>query len=211
MHIPDGFLDVKTAAAAAAVSVVVVAVNNKSIKSAFNQQPVPSMGMMAAFVFAAQMLNFPIAPGISGHLLGSALVTALFGPAAAMIIMTAVVALQAFLFHDGGIIVLGANVLNMAVIGCWAAYIVQRLPFGDRARPVLWFLSGWLSIVLAALAASVELGLSGTVPFNAVLWPMLMWHAAIGAVEGVITAVAVPFLTRIKTMAPWKEQEGVGL
>lgn len=207
MHIPDGFLDVKTAAAAAAVSIAVVAVNNKSIKKAFEQQPVSSMGMMAAFVFAAQMLNFPIAPGISGHLLGSALVTALFGPSAGMIIMMAVVALQAFLFHDGGIIVLGANVLNMAIIGCGAAYIIQRLPFEGKAQPILWFLSGWLSIVVAALVASVELGLSGVVPFSAVIWPMLIWHAAIGVVEGVITAVAVPFLARIKAVEPWKEQE----
>ncbi|AEE97119.1 energy-coupling factor ABC transporter permease [Mahella australiensis] len=207
MHIPDGFLDTKTMIASATVSVAVIAISNRNIKRAFDEQPVPSMGMMAAFVFVAQMLNFPIAPGVSGHLLGSALVTALFGPAAGMIIMTAVVALQALLFHDGGIMALGANVLNMAVLGCWVAYAVQRIPFGGKIKPVSLFASGWLSIELAAFAASVELGVSATVPFDAVVWPMLLWHAIIGIIEGIITAVTVPFLAKVTVLKPWRKQE----
>lgn len=207
MHIPDGFLDVKTVAITTAITIVAIASNNKNIRNAFTQQPVPFMGMMAAFVFAGQMLNFPIAYGVSGHLLGSAMVTALFGPAVGMFIMAIVVALQAFLFNDGGIIVLGANIFNMAVIGCWIAYLIQQLSSSDKSRPILWFLSGWFSIVLATLAASVELGLSGIVPFKVVVWPMLIWHSAIGVIEGIITLVAVPFLAKLKATT-WKRQEG---
>lgn len=210
MHIPDGFLDAKTVAITTTITIAVMASNTRNIRNAFKHQPVPFMGMISALVFTAQMLNFPITIGVSGHLLGSALVTALFGPAIGMFIMAVVVALQAFLFNDGGVIVLGANVLNMAVIGCWVAYFIQQFSSKDRFRPVLWFLSGWFSIVLASFTASIELGLSGIVPFNVVVWPMLIWHSGIGVVEGIITAVAVPFLLRLKTTS-WKGQEEVNL
>lgn len=211
MHIPDGFLDVKAIVMTTSISAAVIAANGKNIKKAFTEQSVPAMGMMAAFIFVAQMLNFPIAPGVSGHLLGSALVTALFGPAAGMVIMTTVVALQALLFHDGGIMVLGANILNMAVIGCGLAYIVQRLPFKGKARPVLLFISGWLSIFIAAFTAAVELGISGVVPFSVVVWPVLIWHALIGVIEGAITMVTAPFLIKILNIRPLRKQEEHGI
>src|SRR5512145_1942343 len=126
MHIPDGFLDARTLVTAAGLSAVGLAIALRAVRRNLPPRRVPLLGLAAAFVFAAQMLNFPVAAGTSGHLIGAALAAVLLGPAAAIVAMTAVLLLQALMFADGGITALGANVLNLAVIAPLVAYSVYR-------------------------------------------------------------------------------------
>jgi len=163
-----------------------------------NERLVPAMGVLAAFIFAAQMLNFPVAGGTSGHLIGGALAAIVLGPAAAILVLTAVVALQALLFQDGGLVALGVNVLNMAVISCLVAYLVFRFTDGPRrslrgmAAPV--FVAAWASVVVSAFAAACELSLSGTTPFAVAAPAMMGTHALIGIGEGLITVAALSLI-----------------
>ena len=196
MHIPDGFLDNGVAAAVAVPAVAAVGYGVHRAGKTLDDRKVPLLGVTAAFIFAVQMLNFPVAGGTSGHLLGGALAAILLGPWLACIVMAVVISGQAFVFADGGITALGANVFNMGVVGALgigAAMIAARhlLP---RSRAV--FLSvaavgAWASVMLGALLCSVELGISGTVPFATVLPTMLGVHALIGVGEAVITVAAV--------------------
>jgi cobalt/nickel transport system permease protein len=161
-----------------------------------DERRVPLLGVTAAFVFAAQMLNFPVAGGTSGHFLGAALAAILLGPWLACVVMSVVLVTQSFVFADGGVTALGANVLNMGVIG---ALLVGGLMLAARAvlprsRGVLLGVSAagaWLAVMAGATAASFELAISGTVPLGTVLPAMLGVHALIGIGEGVITAAAV--------------------
>ncbi len=193
MHIPDGFLDARVWAGAAVMSAGAVGYAVRRTKEVLDDRQVPVMGVMAAFIFAAQMINFPVAPGASGHLLGGALVAILMGPWTATLLMTTVYTIQALIFQDGGITTLGANILNSAVIAPWVAlwgYRALKRVTGDGAAV---FLSAWLSLVVAAGAAGVQLALSGTVPLGVVLPAILGWHMLIGIGEGLITGVAVRF------------------
>jgi cobalt/nickel transport system permease protein len=161
-----------------------------------DERRVPLLGVTAAFVFAAQMLNFPVAGGTSGHFLGAAPAAILLGPWLAGLVLSVVLIAQAFVFADGGITALGANVLNMGVIG---ALLVGGLMLAARAvlprsRGVLLGVSAagaWLAVMAGATAAALELAISGTVPLGTVLPAMLGVHALIGIGEGVITAAAV--------------------
>ena len=151
---------------------------------------------MAAAIFAGQMLNFSVTGGTSGHLLGAAIAVALLGPWAAVVVMTCVVGTQALLFQDGGLLALGGNLVNMAVIGvavAYAAYSVMRKLVGDRSPGlfVSGFVAGWFSIFFAALACALELALSGTSPANVSVPAMGSIHALIGVGEGLITAAAL--------------------
>lgn len=196
MHIPDGFLDPGVAAATGAASVGAVAYSLKRANATLEDRAVPLLGVTGAFVFAAQMLNFPVAGGTSGHFLGAALAAVLLGPWGACLVLTVVLALQAFVFADGGIAALGANVLNMGVLGGLVVggviLAAQRLLPATRAA----FLgsvavAAWLAVMLGATATALELGVSGTVPLGTVLPAMLGVHALIGVGEAVITTVAV--------------------
>ena len=122
MHIPDGFIDLKTSATVAAAGVVGVAAALKGAKEQLTEKSAPLAGLTAVFVFAVQMLNFPVAAGTSGHLLGGALAAVLVGPYAATLAITVVLIIQAFLFADGGLTALGLNLFNMSIIGVWAGY-----------------------------------------------------------------------------------------
>ena len=158
------------------------------------------MGVTGAFIFAAQMLNFPIAAGTSGHLMGGALAALLLGPWAGVLVMTAVLAVQAFLLQDGGITALGANILNMGVASALCASLASLVLRVIRPRmagaAAAGFLGGWLAVEAGAALASVEIALSGTAQLSAVLPPMLAIHAVIGLVEGLITAAAFAFISR---------------
>src|ERR1017187_4320841 len=123
MHIPDGFLSPPVWAAFDVLSVPAVGLMARGARRHMEDRKIPLLGVMGAFVFAAQMINFPVGLGTSGHLVGGTLLAITLGPAAAAIVMTAIVALQAFIFQDGGIVTLGANVINMAVIGVLAGYL----------------------------------------------------------------------------------------
>ncbi|HKE78924.1 MAG TPA: energy-coupling factor ABC transporter permease [Solirubrobacteraceae bacterium] len=196
MHIPDGFLDPDAAAAAAVVSVGVVGYSLRRAEHELDERRVPLLGVTAAFVFAVQMLNFPVAGGTSGHLLGAALAAILLGPWLACLVMTVVITSQAFVFADGGISALGANVLNMGIVGAlgvgylmvWARHVLPRTRAGFLA-----IVAGgsWLAVMVGATATSLELALSGTVPLGTVLPAMLGVHALIGIGEAVITVAAV--------------------
>ncbi|MFZ5591175.1 MAG: energy-coupling factor ABC transporter permease [Bacillota bacterium] len=210
MHIPDGFLDVKTWAGAAACSAVALGVAVKKTTAELGERQVPRLAVMAAFIFAAQMVNFPIAGGTSGHLLGGALSSVLLGPWQAMLVLSTVLIIQCFGFLDGGVTALGANILNMAVIGVWVAYLVYRLLVkimpSDTGRVLAIFLAGLLSVEAAALAASLELALSGTISLPVVLSAMLGWHFLIGIGEGLITVLVVNFLVK---MHVFEQSEGI--
>jgi cobalt/nickel transport system permease protein len=157
------------------------------------------MGVLAAAIFAGQMLNFAVAGGTSGHLLGATIAAILLGPWAAILVITTVVGVQALIFQDGGLLALGANIFNMAVIGVAVAYMtyqtVQKVA-GRRKWGIFvgGFLAAWLSIVIASLAAALELAVSGTSPANIAVPAMASIHALIGIGEGLITVGALAII-----------------
>ena len=199
MHVPDGFLSTLVSIALWAISASAVAFALRRVGQDLGERQVPLMGVLAAAIFAGQMLNFSVTGGTSGHLLGAALATILLGPWAAIIVMTSVVSIQALIFQDGGLLALGANLFNMAVIGVTVSYFtyttIRKLAGG---RPWGAFLGGfaaaWLSIFIAALACALELALSGTSPANISVPAMGAIHMLIGLGEGLITVGALAFL-----------------
>lgn len=199
MHIPDGFLSTGVSVVMWIVSIAIIAYSLKRVGDELGERQVPFMGVLAAAIFAGQMLNFTVVGGTSGHLLGAALATILLGPWAAVIVMTSVVAIQALIFQDGGLVVLGANLFNMAIIGVAVAYMVYRtiyrLSSGRQwGSFVGGFIAAWASIELAALACALELAASGTSPANIAVPAMGGIHALIGIGEGLITLGALAFL-----------------
>ncbi len=200
MHIPDGFLSMGVIIVCWALSIIAIGVALARTRKSLGERQVPVMGVLAAFIFAAQMLNFTIAGGTSGHFLGAALAAILLGPWAAMLTMTTVVAIQALLFQDGGLLALGGNILNMGVIGPVVAYGFYRgvrTLLGNRKGSTLaaGFVAAWISIVAAAIACAMELGFSGTSPIGIALPAMAGIHALIGIGEGLITVGALALVT----------------
>jgi len=196
MHIPDGFLDISTAATTCAVSAGTVAYASKRVNKTLGEKQVPLMGVMAAFIFAAQMLNFPIIGGTSGHLIGAALAAILLGPWAAVLIMTCVVIVQSLIFQDGGLLALGANVLNMAIIASFTGYYFYRgvttiIGEQGKGRTVGSFFAAWASVFIASSACAIELWISGTSPLSIAFPSMAGWHALIGIGEGLITTTVL--------------------
>jgi cobalt/nickel transport system permease protein len=192
MHIPDGFVDVPTAVVTGAISLGVVAVAIRKTGKELGERTVPLLGVTAAFIFAAQMLNFPVAAGTSGHFLGAMLAAALLGPWAATVTLTVVLVVQALVMADGGITALGANALNMAVIPVFVGYglflLLRRLlPRTSTGYLVSLAVSSWVSIVAAAAACAVELAVSGTLPLRNALPAMVSVHMVIGLGEALIT------------------------
>jgi cobalt/nickel transport system permease protein len=196
LHIPDGFLSAGVAAVCGLAAIAAVGYALRVADVELDDARVPLLGVLAAFIFAAQMLNFPIAGGTSGHFLGATLAAVLLGPWLACLVMAVVLAVQAFAFADGGISALGANVLNMGVLGALlAGYLVlastKVLP---PTRPAFLGVVGvvsWLAVVTGAAATSAELALSDTVPLRTSLPAMLGVHTLIGIGEAVITVTAV--------------------
>ena len=199
MHIPDGFLSVWVATFLWIASIVVVGYALKRVGQDLDERKVPLMGVLAAAIFAGQMLNFTVVGGTSGHLMGATIATILVGPWAAVLVMTCVVSIQALIFQDGGLLVLGANLFNMGVIGVAVSYMAYRtaLKFtggGNWGIYVGGFLAAWLSIEIAALGTGLELALSGTSPANIAIPAMAAIHAIIGVGEGLITVGALAFI-----------------
>lgn len=202
MHIPDNFLDLKTVAVTTALAGAAVGMALRQTRKELPPARVPLLGLSAAFVFAAQMLNFPILAGTSGHLAGGVLVASLLGPAAAVVVMTAVLIVQCLLFSDGGLTTLGANILNLGVIGAvggWlAARVVARSVPGPAGRVAGVAFGGWFSMVLAATACALQLAWSGTVRLELVLPAMVAVHAVIGLAEGLISALVLTAVVRLR-------------
>jgi cobalt/nickel transport system permease protein len=199
MHIPDGFLSPFVAIVFWICSAVVVGYSLRRLRSELSERQVPLMGVLAAVIFAGQMLNFSVAGGTSGHLLGAALAVILLGPWSAVLVLTCVVSVQALVFQDGGLLALGANIFNMAFVGVFSAWGVYRL-VRRFAPPARWstlmagFLAAWTSIEVAALVAGLQLALSGTSPANVAVPAMGGIHALIGVGEGLITVGALALL-----------------
>ena len=196
MHIPDGFLSVSTVAATYVVSAGGLANAVRIANKKIGEKQVPLMGVLAAFIFAAQMLNFPVAGGTSGHIIGAALAAILIGPWGAVIIMAAVLMAQSLIFQDGGLLALGANIFNMGIIASFSAYYIYRLVetlFGSsvKAKLIGGFAAGWASVFLAAIVCALELAISGASPLRAVMPAMAGVHALIGIGEGLITVAVL--------------------
>ncbi len=198
MHAPDGFLNVGTAVATGALSLGTVGATLRGSREALQDRQVPLAGVAAAFIFAAQMFNFPVAAGTTGHLLGGALAAILLGPGLGAIVVAVVVVVQALLFADGGLSALGYNVLNMAIVpafGGYALFLAARrvLPRTTGGVVAATGLAAGLSVVLAAAAFSIEwlFGATVAVPFDTVFGAMVGVHALIGVGEGVMSALAV--------------------
>ena len=202
MHIPDGFLDMKTAVTAAALAAGGLGLALRQARSDLPPRRVPLLGLGAAFVFAAQMVNFPVLGGTSGHLIGGALVAALLGVPAAVIVMTTVLIAQCFLFADGGVTALGANVFNMAVVAPFVGLAVfrgmSRLLLGLRGQVAALAFAGWCSTVAAALACAGQLAWSGTVAWPVALPAMTGIHMLIGLGEGAISALVFAAVARTR-------------
>lgn len=200
MHIPDGFLSVILSLALWALSAGGVALALRRANRQLDERTVPLMGILAAAIFAGQMINFTVAGGTSGHLMGAALATILVGPWASILIMTAVVSVQALLFQDGGLLALGANIFNMAVVGTVVSYTVYTIfrriaGEGSRAKIASGFAAAWISILATALTVALQLAVSGTSPANLAIPAMGGVHAIIGIGEGLITAGALVFIS----------------
>jgi cobalt/nickel transport system permease protein len=198
MHIPDGFIDIQTSAAFAALSALGVAAALKGAKSQLDEKSAPLAGLTAVFIFAVQMLNFPVAAGTSGHLLGGALAAVLVGPWAATLALTVVLIMQGFLFADGGLTAIGLNVFNMGIIGVWAGYLIfillkKFLPKKKSSIPVAAAIGGALSVPAAAIGFTIQyaLGANATFSVSTVLSAMVGTHILIGIGEAIITGLTV--------------------
>ena len=200
LHIPDGFLSFIVSAVCWAISAMILSVAISRTNKSLGEKQVPLMGIMAAFIFAAQMINFPVAGGTSGHLLGGALAAIVLGPWAAMVVMTAVIAVQSLLFQDGGLLVMGANILNMGLITSVIGYGLYRAVLGRsrRVRLAVAGLAAWLSVMAGALATALQLWLSGTSNLQTVMLAMLGVHALIGIGEALITIAALTFILQTR-------------
>lgn len=198
MHIPDDFLSLIVSIVCWVVTVAVlsVAISKKSL----GEKQIPLMGVMAAFIFAAQMINFPVLGGTSGHLLGGALAAVVLGPWAGMLVMTAVIAVQALLFQDGGLVVMGANILNMGLITAAVGYGFYRVVLrrSKRVKLAVTGIAAWLSVMTAALLTTLQIWLSGNAKLEIIFPAMMFVHAFIGVGEALITFAAVSFIMQTR-------------
>lgn len=200
LHIPDGFLSIAISILCWVITIVILGFAVSKTNKALGEKQVPLMGVMSAFIFAAQMINFPIAGGTSGHLLGGALASIVLGPWAGMLVMTAVIAVQALLFQDGGLLVMGANILNMGLVTAAIGYGLYRGVDG-RSKVVKLSVVGvaaWLSVMAGALLTALQLWLSSTSQLEIVIPAMLGVHAVIGLGEALITVAALSFILQTR-------------
>ncbi|MFA5879175.1 MAG: energy-coupling factor ABC transporter permease [Candidatus Margulisiibacteriota bacterium] len=227
MHIPDGFLDPKmsTGLIGAAVAFLGLCLakirsmvteimpekayaatckqisnfkkNTKRILTKAGEQKILQMSLVAGFIFAAQMFNFPIEAGTSGHLIGGVLAAVLLGPFAGAVVIGAVLIIQSLFFADGGFFALGANIINMALIGSFLSYYLYVLLSKKFSQEVSIGIAAWASVMLAALACSMEVGLSGIIGLGTVTFAMLKVHALIGIIEAFVTIILVKYFKKI--------------
>jgi cobalt/nickel transport system permease protein len=214
LHIPDGFLSLPISIVFWVLTIILVGIAVRQSRKELGERQIPLMGVMAAFIFAAQMINFPIAGGTSGHLLGGALAAIVLGPWAGILVMTTVVGVQALFFQDGGLVVLGANIFNMGIITALIGYGLYRA-VENQSKGVKLALAGvaaWASVVAGALLTALQLWLSGTSALGIVMPAMLGIHALIGLGEALITVAALAFMmqTRPDLLQSREQQRGRG-
>lgn len=202
MHIPDGFLDVSTAVITYIIFLSFGYYALRKSRGVLTTENISLVSILAAGIFAAQMLNWPLPGGTSLHFVGGALAGIILGPWLGFLTIFSVLLVQALVFHDGGVTTLGANVLNMAIIAVLVGYfvyhqiLVSRLGAKDSIRFSGAFLGGWLGITIAGAAAGLQIGYSPSFPYGiAVTLPVMVgWHAALGVIEGMITALTILYL-----------------
>ncbi len=224
MHIPDGFLSTGVSVATGVVAAGAVGYGLYKAREELDEKSVPMLALCAAFVFAAQMLNFPVAGGTSGHFLGGVLAAVLLGPWLGSLVIALVLLVQCLGFADGGLTALGANIFNMAVIGTILSYYIwygikSLIPKNKTMFLAATGVAAWLSVMLASGAASVELALSGTTPLSVTLPAMLGVHAIIGVGEAIITVLVVGVVLAVRpdlvktydyqTTVPWLDEAEV--
>jgi len=184
------------------ISTIFIGIAVRKANRKISEKHIPLFGVMAAFVFASQMFNFPVGGGTSGHFLGATLIAILLGPWASVLIMTTVLTVQCLVFQDGGITALGANIFNMGVVGGFFGYyvntIIQLFIQGRKGTLIGSFTAAWCSIVLSAICCAIELGVSGTIPLKLGIPAMAGIHAIIGIGEGLITAATLSLLARVR-------------
>ena len=204
MHLPDGFLDVKTALLSTSIAAGGVAVALRQVRASVEPRQVPLLGLAAAFVFAAQMLNFPVVGGTSGHLIGGVLAAVLLGPSAAVLVMTCVLVVQCLMFADGGLLALGANVFNMGLVNVCGGYLVCRvmrrlIRMEDRRSTVFAAaFAAWFGTVLASITCAGQLALSKAAPWPIAFPAMANIHMLIGLGEGLATGLIVLAVLRAR-------------
>ncbi|MBW4444327.1 MAG: cobalt transporter CbiM [Plectolyngbya sp. WJT66-NPBG17] len=204
LHVPDGFLNLPVTLITWVFAIALIAISLNRVQAEYQERAVPLMGVCAAFIFAAQMINFPIPGGTSGHLLGGTLAGVLLGPWAGSLVMTVVFIVQAFLFQDGGLTALGANVFNMGLIGTFGGYYVYRAIRNAVGRDSFQgvatgaAIAAWTSVVVASIVTAFQLALSGTVPLPVALTSMAFWHVMIGIGEAIITVVALSYIYKTR-------------
>ncbi len=205
MHVPDGFLDAPTSVGTAVVAAAGVGVALRRARAELDDRAVPLPGLVATFVFAAQMITFPVGAGTSGHLLGGALAAVLVGPATAVLCLSVVLVVQCLLFADGGITALGTNITLMGLVGVAGAWLLFRglqrvLPRRERFVAPAAAVAAYLSVLMASLAFVGLYALGGTAPvtLDALAAAMLGWHAVIGIGEAVITGLVVSSILAVR-------------
>ncbi len=206
MHVPDGFINAPVSAATGIISLGTLWAYVKSAKNLVADKLIALTGMMSALIFVLQMINFPIAAGTSGHLLGGALAVIVLGPSLGIICISIVVVIQSLLFADGGLSALGVNVLNMAIITSltgWLTITFWKKLFGDTRFALISgsVIAGLLSVVFSSIAFVLEYAIGGTVsvPLGSVLVAMISTHLFIGLGEGIITALIISLLLRVRS------------
>lgn len=202
MHIPDGFLDTRTALTTTVLAAGTLGYALRHARQNLSPRKVPLLGLAAAFVFAAQMINFPVLGGTSGHVIGATMTAILLGPSAAIIVIASVLIVQCLLFADGGITALGANILNMGLIsgiGGWCVYwLLTRLSANQKWNGISAGIAAWIGTVAASIACSAELSASHTTQWSQVLPLMAGIHMLIGIGEALITALVLITVSRTR-------------
>jgi cobalt/nickel transport system permease protein len=211
MHIPDSFIPIGQALVYWAIALVFIALSLRWARDEMNEEKIPLVAVLAAGIFALQSFNLPVSMGTSGHLVGGALAAIVLGsPYAAVFILTLVLIVQGVIFGDGGITTMGANILNMGVIGGFVGfYSFKAFMAGTKSLAISAFAAAWLACFIPALAAAVEMWIAGTFPLEAGLMAMGLYHAIIGIIEGFVTVVAIrlimtarPDIVKLGTKAP---------
>ena len=199
MHIPDGFIPLAQCAIYYVILIVALYFSGKWARANLDEKRIPLLAVLAAGIFAIMSMNMPIPFGTSGHMVGGALVAIVFmAPEAAILVFTAVLLIQALFFGDGGITALGANVLNMAIVGGFVGlYTFKGLKDIIGKYPSI-FVAAWLATLVAAVVASIEMAIAGTFPLNIGIASMALYHAFIGIIEGVLTVIVLYALEKFR-------------
>ena len=199
MHIPDGFIPLAQCAIYYVILIIALYFSGKWARANLDEKRIPLLAVLAAGIFAIMSMNMPIPFGTSGHMVGGALVAIVFmAPEAAILVFTAVLLIQALFFGDGGITALGANVLNMAIVGGFVGlYTFKGLKDIIGKYPSI-FVAAWLATLVAAVVAAIEMAIAGTFPLNIGIASMALYHAFIGIIEGVLTVIVIYALEKFR-------------